>query len=431
VNDEWTPLETAYTRKVNTIGFLLLLLHLPIVCGVAFANGVSVPVSGIVMLLLLLGPAAILLGDRSSELGAIAIAVAAMGASAIVIYASNGLIEAHFELFVMIALLTVFGRVAPLLFAGATIALHHVIFWIWLPTAVFNYKASFGIVLLHAFFVVAEVIPACWIARQFGRSIHAQGIVAEHLGEAAERIAAAAAEVSAASQSLAQGASQQAASIEETSASTLEMSAMAKRNTEGARSTAIMASEAANGFAATDASLNNMVVAMAGINNSSEKISRIIKVIDQISFQTNILALNAAVEAARAGESGMGFAVVAEEVRNLAQQCAQAARDTSGLIEDCLAKSRTGNALVEEVATKIRSITAESSKMKLMVDEINRGSLEQTKGIDQVSRSIQQMENITHSNAAAAEETAASAGEMTAQAGVIKEIFDRFAALRV
>jgi methyl-accepting chemotaxis protein len=326
-----------------------------------------------------------------------------------------------------------YSRLTHLLFAGATIALHHVIFWIWLPTAVFNYKASFGIVLLHAFFVVAEVIPACWIARQLGRSIHAQGIVAEHLGEAAERIAAAATEVSAASQSLAQGASQQAASIEETSATsaTLEMSAMAERNTEGARSTAIMASEAANGFAATDASINNMVVAMASINNSSEKISRIIKVIDQISFQTNILALNAAVEAVRAGESGMGFAVVAEEVRNLAQRCAQAAQDTSGLIEDSLAKSRTGNALVEEVATKIRSITAESSKMKQMVDEINRGSLEQTKEIDQVSRSIQQMEHFTQSNAAAAEQTAASAGEMTAQAGVIKEIFDCFAALRV
>lgn len=139
MNDEWTPLETAYTRKVNTIGFLLLLLHLPLVCGVAFANRVSVPVCTVVMLLLLLGPAAILPRDRSSELAAIAIAVAAMGASAIVVYASNGLIEAHFELFVMIALLTVFGRVAPLLFAGATIALHHVIFWIWLPTVVFNY----------------------------------------------------------------------------------------------------------------------------------------------------------------------------------------------------------------------------------------------------------------------------------------------------
>jgi hypothetical protein len=426
---EITPYEQAYTAKVNSGGFLLLAVHLPILCAIACSTHASLTLTAATMLLLLLGPALILMRDRSSELGGIVIAVAAMGASALTIFVCNGLTEAHFEIFVLIALLTMYGRVAPLLAAGLTIALHHVIFWVWLPASVFDYKASLGIVALHAFFVIVEVIPACWIARQFGKSIQAQGIVVEFLGGAAEQIASAAAEVSSSSQSLAQGASQQAKSIEETSASTAQIHAMANQNQENSNSTARIVADAAARFEGTNVSLSNMVAAMNGINESSEKISRIIKVIDQISFQTNILALNAAVEAARAGQAGLGFAVVADEVRNLAGRCAQAAEDTSGLIEDCMARSRSGRTMVEEFAMELRTITSDSSKMKVLVDEINVGSQDQSKGIDRISRSIHEMEQVTQNNAAAAEETAAAAEELTAQAGVIRGIVEQLAAL--
>lgn len=429
MKQEITPYEQAYAAKVNSLGFLFLLLHLPVLCVVAYVNHVSVTLNIGMMLLFLLGPALTLMRDRSSELGAVVIAISAMGVSALAIYDCNGLIEAHFELFVLIALLTVYGRVAPVLLAGLTIALHHVFFWLWLPTGIFNYKASFGIVVLHAFFVILEVGPACWIARQFGKSTQAQGIVVHHLGGAAEQITSAAAEVSASSQSLAQGASQQAASIEETSACTAQVNAMADQNKVNSNSTAVIVSAAAARFEKTNVSLFSMVAAMNGINESSEKISRIMKVIDQISFQTNILSLNAAVEAARAGEAGKGFAVVAEEVRSLAGRCAQASEDTTKLIEDCLARSRDGKAMMEGLAIEIRTITSDSSKMKVLVDEINVGSVEQSKGIDQISRSIQQMEHITQSNAAAAEETAAAAAELSSQAGVIRGIVGQLASL--
>lgn len=424
-----TQHEASYIKKVNTFGFLFLLTHLPVLCGLALFNNVSLLLTVGVMTLLLLGPASVLLRDRSSELGGVALALAAMGVSALAIYICNGMIEAHFEIFVLIAMLTVFGRIAPLLVAGAAIALHHVMFWLWLPTGIFNYKASFGIVLVHAFFVVMEVCVACWIARQFGRSIQAQGLVMQYLSGAAGQIEAAAAQVSSSSQSLAQGAAEQAASIEETSAATGEINAMSQRNQENSRSTANIVSDVATRFEGTNTSLNNMVAAMKDIHASSQQVSRIIKVIEEIAFQTNILALNAAVEAARAGEAGMGFAVVADEVRSLAQRSAQAAKDTAALIEDGMSKSSVGAALVNRVADEIGSITAESAKMKGMVDEINTGSQEQYKGIAQVSKAIQQMEQVTQSNAAAAQETAAAAEELTAQAELLRKIVERLAVL--
>jgi len=248
---------------------------------------------------------------------------------------------------------------------------------------------------------------------------------ATELHEGAEQIANAATQVASSSQSLAQGASEQAAAIEETSASTEEINSMARRNTENSGSTATMVADAAVRFEATDKSLNEMVLAMDGINTASQQIANIIKIIDQIAFQTNILALNAAVEAARAGDAGKGFAVVADEVRTLAQRSAQAAKDTAALIEDSISKTQAGKHKVDQVAADIRTITAESAKMKLLVDEINLGSQEQSRGIEGIAKSVQQMEKVTQTSAANAEESAAAAEELTAQSQSVKDMVDK------
>jgi methyl-accepting chemotaxis protein len=245
------------------------------------------------------------------------------------------------------------------------------------------------------------------------------------LAEGAERVAGAAGQISAASQSLAQGSSEQAASLEETSASTEEINAMASANSENSRIAAELVTQSQRKFEETNRSLADVVVAMGEIKGSSDKISRIIKVIDEIAFQTNILALNAAVEAARAGEAGMGFAVVADEVRNLAQRSAQAARDTAALIEESITRSNDGKAKVDHVAGAMNGATKEAEQVKTLVDEVNAGGQEQARGLEQMTKAIAQMQQVTQRTAASAQESAASAHELASQAQTLKDVVAR------
>lgn len=252
---------------------------------------------------------------------------------------------------------------------------------------------------------------------------------AAELSKGAAQVAGAAVQVSSSSQSLARGASEQAASLEQTSASSEQISCMARKNTENTCSAAELVTQSQQRFVRANESLEHTVVAIGEINAQSGKVSKIVKLIDEIAFQTNILALNAAVEAARAGEAGMGFAVVADEVRNLAQRCAQAAKETADLIEESIAKSRDGQAKVDEVNTAIRKITEESVRIKMLVNEVNTGSQEQAVGMEQISRTITQMDQLTQATAASAEESASAAEELTTQSETLKELVARLTAM--
>ena len=274
--------------------------------------------------------------------------------------------------------------------------------------------------------VIAGSLLAFFIVRSVNGALVR---IIRELSEGAAQVASAASQVSSASQSLAQGSSEQAASLEETSASSEEINSMSRKNAENSQGAAGLVSESQQKFAETNESLEQMVVAMGEIKTSSDKISKIIKAIDEIAFQTNILALNAAVEAARAGEAGMGFAVVADEVRNLAQRCAQAAKDTATLIEESIAKSNDGKIKVDHVAVAIQMITEESAKVKTLVDEVNLGSQEQARGIEQIGKAITQMEQVTQKTAANAEESAAAAEELTAQSETLKDVVASLSAM--
>lgn len=249
------------------------------------------------------------------------------------------------------------------------------------------------------------------------------------ISASARQVALVSEQISAASQTVADGASKQAGSLEETSASSQEMSSMTQRNAENSSQATSFMGEVDNRIAQANKSLEEMLVSMREISGSSEKIASIIKVIDEISFQTNILALNAAVEAARAGEAGMGFAVVADEVRNLAQRCAQAARDTAGLIDESINTSREGGAKLNQMADAIRSITESAREVKRLVDEVNLSSQEQARGIEHIASALTQMEQVTQQAAASAEQSASASAEMLHQAETMGSVVKQLVAL--
>jgi methyl-accepting chemotaxis protein len=280
-----------------------------------------------------------------------------------------------------------------------------------------------GTIIIAGFFVVLAVVV---VQKQITAPLN---MVLAHLTGASDQVRASAQQIGTASQSLAEGASEQAASLEETSASLEELSSMTKRNAENAQEVKDLAGKTRMATESGTAEIQHMNVAMADIKTASHNISKIIKSIDEIAFQTNILALNAAVEAARAGEAGAGFAVVADEVRNLAQRSAQAARETAEKIEDSIVKSERGVHISEQVSKCFDEIADKIRKMDDLVASIASASKEQSHGISQLNTAVSEVDKVTQSNAANSEESAAAALELNTQADALKEALEQMTKL--
>ena len=414
-------MKTHAEKHVSRVNFWFLAAywaHLPVFLAVAHFRGGDLREAAALALLGAAGPVLAHRFKPGSGLSAVITGVGGMVLSAGLIHLGGGMIEMHFHVFVLLPLLAVFGRFLVVLAAAAAIAVHHVAFYFYLPASLFNYDASFWVVVLHAVFVILAAVPGAIIARLINAYVVGAGAAVEELGETSGELKATADEFAAASGTMAEEVNKQAG-LTQRSAETLR-GLMTGLKDSSARLGAVRGGELPRmqvEIAQLTEEGQAMTASMQAAREAGASVGGIVRAIEEIAFQTNILALNAAIEAARAGAAGASFAVVAEEVRALAARAAEAARETGSLITQVT----TGVAKSEETGVRVAERLARLGGVFTELDGVVRGVGEnvdgQTSGLDEIGRAMDELDQAALAGGARSEELASSAQMLKQQAG--------------
>jgi methyl-accepting chemotaxis protein len=460
--------EKEYLKKINLWLLILCVLNFCSIPGVAFYYNTGVLNSLFIGALIITGPLVMFFSKRESSFTSIVMGIAFMSYSALLIHHSRGMIEMHFHIFSFIAILIMTANPWAIITAAATIAVHHISFFFLFPASIFNYKASFGIVLIHAFFVILESIPAALIAQLFHKYILAQAEIIKDLDGLSEKIltSAEAAAESGASLSLnAQDQSEElsktASAIEEVRAKihqsvdqltkSQEVSTTSKKVTDHGKDLVYKMKDSIDQI---DHCSLEMINQFNQLNDQLNEIVKIIsevgdktKVINEIVFQTKLLSFNASEEAARAGEHGRGFSIVAEEVGNLAAMSGAASLEINNLLANSVSKVQKialdsknkikkisdttknkidiGSATANECQIALDEIMKNVEESLFMTNNINTSSNDQLSRINEISIAMKKLNEVTLLNTDSAENSAKTSIELKEQAMGIKEVVDR------
>jgi methyl-accepting chemotaxis protein len=408
-----------YNEKMSKYFLMGLAFHLPIFVLQAWYFKTELWVALGLSSLVLLGPLVSWLKDKSHPRNAYFIAFSTVAFSAIMIHLGKGMIEMHFHIFASLAILSLLGYRGPILLATATVAIHHIGFWLFLPESVFNYEAGFGIVLLHATFVIFETIPTLVIANKFYNFIAMQGEVLTQLEHVATDNKESSLNLKNVASSLSSAATEQANSVQETVSALAEIKSMIKVAHESVEASSNIVKEGTEIANNSHGELSNLAQGMRKLESSIEnleEIKSIVKkiksktnVINDIVFKTQLLSFNASIEAARAGQHGKGFAVVAEEVGKLAQLSGDASQEIDNLIfdsdekvgqivESIKSNVAEGSDSTESVVQSFHMLNEQFQQVDKSMHSIHSANEEKEKGIEEVSKAMEQLSIVAQTN---------------------------------
>lgn len=411
-----TKFESEYRRSANRFLLWILWAHLPVLLGFALWQGTSVAVAIFGTLLLCAGPSALVYLRPAGVATSIAIATATMGFSGLLIYLGQGKIEYHFHVFSFLAVVTALCSPWAQLAAATTIAAHHVIGWLLVPSAVFNYEAAFSDVVLHALFVVIETAICLRIVSQLSDTVRARGILEEQVGRSAASVSAGSAEIQNLVRGMANSASEQARMVDQVADSSVTLTEEWKQREGAAR-------ESAEGMAAAVARVRDCQRDMVAMNADMEKlaeanrkVSAVLNLVMDIARQTNILAVNASIEASRSGAAGAGFGIIAAQVRELASRTGEAARDIESVLSGSISTVDQNASTVDRVAKSMDVVLQSAERMAGFSREIVQMGQSHGAAVQSISSAIQRISAETQMLAASAEESSGTTAELSRMA---------------